>query len=424
MPALSLKAPSSEALHIVAGWLAVLLPLGLISGRAGTEFVLVPFGVLFLLNSWVQRDFSWLRNRWIQVILALWLYLVIRTILAGAPLRVIAETLATARFGTAAVALSLWILPDVIWRQRLAVSASLCCAFLAIDALFQFQTGHDFFGQPRMDERLTGTFSFPRVGAMLAWLTLPGVLGLYEMGWKRSALGILVVAYTATVLSGERAAFIIFTTSAAIAILFLVPSRTFAIRTLAAGSALLLTLLVAFPKIYQRQVHSTVTSVMNVDGTHYGIIWQRTLDMASTRPLTGFGMGMYKTTCPSPKFGPERTHLPGLTSCANHPHNIYLEWLVDGGLIGLGLFSAFLVLIGQQLWARRTFFGTNPVFTGLVILLIWRILPVNTSTEFFRAWGAVPFWLHIGWALALAADPTLRFTDAAKSPKAPGAGPV
>lgn len=401
------RAELDDRLRTVAGWLAVLVPVGLVSGRVGTELALIPLCFVFVARILLTTDFSWLQLRWVQAILVLWLYMLARTAMSDATLYNFGEAAATVRYGIFAIALATWILPDPVWRRRMALSAAASAGFLAADAIVQFARGTDLIGRPMIGGRLTATYSFPRVGIMLAWLAPPGALGLYEIGWRRTALALFVLALSAIVLSGERAAFLTISLFTIVTGFILLPSKKILLATVASLVLLVATLLTAFPYVFERQIKSTADGIVNLDRTHYGIIWERAITMIIAQPLTGYGYNAYAAACPSSEFGPQKMTSLRLMACTNHPHNIYLEFLVGLGAVGLALFATFVAAAGRLVWQARYLFGTNPVFTGLVILLMIRLFPVNTSTEFFRAWSAVPFWLHVGWLLALASIPAL-----------------
>ena len=405
------RAELDDRLRTIAGWLAVLVPVGLVAGRVGTELALIPLCFVFVAHILVAGDFRWLWMRWGQFILALWFYMLLRTAMSDATLFNLGEAAATVRYGIFAVALATWILPDPLWQRRVAISAALSAGFLAADAILQFARGTDLFGRPMIGDRLTATYSFPRVGIMLAWLAPLGSLGLYDRGWHKTALGIYVLALSAIVLSGERAAFLTITLFTVAIGVILLKSRKTLLATAIGLVVLVATLLTAFPYVFDRQIKSTADGIVNLDRTHYGIIWERAITMAAASPLTGYGYNAYAAACTDAEFGPQKMTSRRLMSCANHPHNVYLEFLVGLGLLGLGLFAAFVVAAGRQIWQARHLFGVVPVFTGLVILLAIRLFPLNTSTEFFRAWSAVPFWLHVGWILALASAPALSRAD-------------
>jgi O-antigen ligase len=80
-----------------------------------------------------------------------------------------------------------------------------------------------------------------------------------------------------------------------------------------------------------------------------------------------------------------------------------LQWLAEGGLIGLGLYVAFVVLTLRALvgWRRENL--DNLIFYGLAASLALRFLPLASGTSFFSSWAAEPLFLILGWSLAYCA---------------------
>jgi O-antigen ligase len=156
------------------------------------------------------------------------------------------------------------------------------------------------------------------------------------------------------------------------------------------------------PDVYNRQVRSTVDAVRNIGNTHYGVIWQRALVMARTNPVFGVGMNHYRNACENAAYGPVVQLRPQETSCALHPHNLYLEWLVEGGLIGGAGFVAAMLLMLQRLWRALPVLRTDYVFIALIVTAGLRLFPASTAMSMTRSWFSMPLWLVIGWALAVA----------------------
>jgi O-antigen ligase len=80
---------------------------------------------------------------------------------------------------------------------------------------------------------------------------------------------------------------------------------------------------------------------------------------------------------------------------------MYLEWLVESGLTGLAAFMAMVVLWLKQGVGHFRQLRNDPLFIGLLITLCIRLWPLASTTSFFTAWSAVPFWMMVGWWLAV-----------------------
>jgi O-antigen ligase len=98
--------------------------------------------------------------------------------------------------------------------------------------------------------------------------------------------------------------------------------------------------------------------------------------------------------------------------CYTHPHQIYVEWLVETGAIGFVGFLANIVLSSRNLISslRRIDALEYPLAVGASAALIVFLWPLRSSMSFFSNWNAILFWLMLGLTLALCAPRAGRQT--------------
>jgi O-antigen ligase len=156
--------------------------------------------------------------------------------------------------------------------------------------------------------------------------------------------------------------------------------------------------LAASPTLSQRLVGHTVADLDGFWHKRYGEKVVRSLTLWQGEPVLGIGIRRFRTACANDHFQPLG---PVEDRCYTHPHNIYLEWLVETGAIGLG---AFLALVGLW-WAeavrgwRR---GVDPaLLAGAIAALVVLLWPLRSGMSFFGNWHAILFWLVLGFALAI-----------------------
>ncbi len=396
-----MNAYPTPRLERVAGWLTVLIPPALVIGNAAAEIVAGLVVILFAWRCIVLRDGSWLRQGWVKMLLAVWVLGVTRALLTEHPHTALPEAVGWLRFVVLAVALQTWTLADERWQQRLTNAGLLSLAWLAGDAIFQYLHGTDLFGRRILfPHRLTASYPKPIVGIMLAWQFVPYAFGDLARGRSLRALAMGVLALVAIVLSGERMALLLSLMSLLLLMLALPSLRR-------AGVAILLlfvlgtgALMLAKPQLYDRQVTSTLTVIRDLPDSPYGVIWRSAIDIVADHPLTGVGMGNFGHVCPEPQYGPINAGAFGYPRCAPHPHNIYLEWLVETGIVGLTGFVVAMVLVLGVLWRDMRRHSGDMLSAALTVTLFVRLWPLASSTSFFHGWSAIPFWLVLGWALA------------------------
>ena len=92
-------------------------------------------------------------------------------------------------------------------------------------------------------------------------------------------------------------------------------------------------------------------------GTGRTRIWAVVIDLWTQRPIFGYGAGSAKYILP---------HHPLLFLAAAHAHNLYLNILFAGGLVGLGIFLLNVGSAIRRLWRKRSDNSLGLIFFFLV----------------------------------------------------------
>jgi O-antigen ligase len=223
-------------------------------------------------------------------------------------------------------------------RRRLRLMGGVlvaCAAVIAVTALRHFQTGTIMDGAPG---RIAGYGVSPMAGnpndlALLLNIIIPIDAALCltttRRAWKWLGLAVLAICVAAVVVTFSRAGFI---TLVVIAVLFLWwLGRRGTIGAIVAVAAMALVLFVLAPKGY---VHRLAT-VSNIDADRTGSAQGRWRDMVVAtnfvvhHPVIGAGAGMDYLAL---------NQVRGNVWLS--VHNVYLNYAVDLGVVGLGLFLA------------------------------------------------------------------------------------
>jgi O-antigen ligase len=213
-----------------------------------------------------------------------------------------------------------------------------------------------------------------------------------------SILGLLAIGTGFEFLTGERVAFAMFLFGSLIVFVGLWITHPDQRRFMAGtGAALVLLLGIGVstqPKMVDRTINSLAAGAMGYASQPGGRILASALTIWEDHPALGIGIKNFETTCPEYL---ERGEAP---ECNVHPHNIYIQWLVESGAIGLGLFVALVASLFIAVWRdRKDRSGPMlPLFASVVMLTsLW---PFMGSMGFFNNWIAAVIWMGIGWALA------------------------
>ncbi len=388
-------------LRSIAEPIAVLSPIALVVGWQ--EAVMTLVSVLFVLQSWRDRDFAWARQGWFAALFALWAYELIRTVVGHPTATGVLFALQWIHLPLYAAALAVWILPDERSRNRLLLATGAALTFYALDCLLQYFSGRDLIGRPAWENRLTSISPKPGVGIQTAWLMAPAVLGFWQKGKAAFAIFLGLVGSLAVLLSGDRMGLLLLLGVVVLVALVARRLRKPLAIVLAAMAALFACVLYFSPRMYHREVETTAHVIADLNSTHYGVIFGSALKIARDHPIFGVGMHNYQAACLEPQYGPEKVGPDQLPRCPGHPHNFYLQWLAEGGLVGFGLFVAFVALALRELVRWRRANRDNLIFYGLAASLALRFWPLTSGTSFFSSWAAAPLFLVLGWSLAYCA---------------------
>lgn len=400
---------SSPRLLTAAGICLALVPPMMLFGIAIADILLSLCGILFLIHCAHRKHWAWLHDRWFQLAVLLWLYLCAQLLRLEHVGDALTNMSCWIRYPLFVCAARYWLLRDLRVQTWLWRSLAATVAFLTIDILLQFHLHHDLLGRPEIITyygiRLTGPFKDPRAGIVLAWMLWPVLCVLPFLSYRKQFLRLAisaaawVLALAAVALTGERAALLLSLAGVVAAALLLPLPKRWGAGALASAFFVLLTVALSYPALVERQYHSTVETARNLSGSIYGQLWKAGWDMGMDH--VWFGVGPKQFRHHAQAYMPVANTPPGEVPAAYlHPHNIYLQWLAEFGVVGLGLFLGLLWLAGKDvaaLWRNHT--PPPHLVIGLVIALSLKLAPL-TMPSFLPTWSALPFWLMLGWLWA------------------------
>jgi hypothetical protein len=401
-------------------------PLLLLHAHGIAEVAIAVADLCFLARSAITRDWVWVRTPWLLIGWVWWAWLIVCSLpvpaleLGQSDPRSLSQAVLLVRFLVFVAAMEHAILRPPEARRLLYWLVAASAAYIAIHAVFQFVTGYNLYGEaPGGDGELTGPFGKPRAGppfvrillpAIIPWaasvLTRPGIRPLVQ-AWL-----ILIGGVAVALLIGQRMPFLLICLGLAVVGLLLPRLRW---GTVAAGVALVALLAaspVVAPRAHYRLVEKFTDQMEHFSVSQYGELYARAAEIAVRNPITGLGVEGFRIGCPDPQyFRPSFDgSLPtggGAPICWNHPHNYYLEALVNGGFPSLILFSAlaiaWLAALGRGLWRRP-----DPLRVALFAAAVIQLWPIASSTSFTSMPVGGWSFLLLGWGLAEARWPIGR----------------
>ncbi|EGY24254.1 O-Antigen Polymerase family protein [Desulfovibrio sp. A2] len=238
---------------------------------------------------------------------------------------------------------------DMRDMRRLVWAFVVVSFYEGLDGIYQHITGFDLINHTAiMAKRLTGSMSTYRVGDYMALVLVPA-FGLWAMQpqekspWRRAAMTVLTLApgIYLWIFAQARSGYL--GVAAALFLLWWLFTRPRLVYLLAPVGLGVLAVLFGPKRI-------TLETAMR-DGRIE--LWRMAWQVIQERPLFGSGMGM---------FGPAFKEL-GLHPVVNspriqHPHSVYIQFLVDTGAIGFVIAMTFL--FGMLAWGLRRIYRNAP----------------------------------------------------------------
>ena len=117
--------------------------------------------------------------------------------------------------------------------------------------------------------------------------------------------------------------------------------------------------------------YKTIEEIKNYSNSSYGSLSLTAFKMFKHHPIFGIGLKNYRVACEKDEFlskghlgsgygvSPWKGHYNEElnkhyeATCSSHPHNLYLTWLAETGLIGLLLFIFFIVTTCKKILKNK-----------------------------------------------------------------------
>jgi len=288
----------------------------------------------------------------------------------------------------------------------------ICFSALIIDGYFQYFTGENllklkmtgrvssFFG----DEWIMGSYLsrlFPLLFALFLVKEKKKRFEIYFIGFLFILVDILIF------MSGERSAFFFLNLSTIFIIILIKDYQKFRLVTFLIGLMGVFILSFHSPDLSIRMFKGPAQDMGFIESPNKATIFTPFHDSLirtgynafKDKPILGHGPKMFRVLCKNEKY---RT---GIQPCAMHPHNFYLQLLVETGVVGfLFLFtilSNFIFIVLRQFKSiifkqKRPLTDYQVCLLAGVLISIWPLAP---NGNFFNNWLMIVYSLPIGFYL-------------------------
>lgn len=136
-------------------------------------------------------------------------------------------------------------------------------------------------------------------------------------------------------------------------------------------------------------VLSLQASVTGSDATRL-LIWQQAMEQLTEHPIFGIGPGQFQQNLAGP-ITHEPNYLTEIYPYALHPHNVFLNFYLSGGLLAIFGFLWILVLVARRFWRESKNLNRLAPTAAIVAILVHGLV----DSTFFKNDLAVIFWLMV-----------------------------
>lgn len=421
--------------------LLFLLPISLLTGPAIPDISITIIAILFLINSFILHNFEWLKEKWVVAGLAFWISLIFISFFSIDVSNSLQNAFIFIRYIIFSIAISYWLLTEkkilILFLNILTITL----VFVLIDCFYQFLNyealtgfGKDFFGFSSTHYgRLTGPFNDDVPGSHISRYIFFSIflfliskknfylnnltliffvtLAIYiiwlsgeAMALSTTVMGILIYA----ILIKEKKLIIIFAFLISISLIFLTNKfhRMNYDYTIISSTAYHHGLIINkygkcknFNNINCLKLIKTNPEfskvIKNFTSSIYYQIYQDAFKMWQDNPITGVGLNNFEKACIENKK--YRSIKINYGKCSAHPHNIYIQFISESGLVGFIFFIIFIATILQKI-LKKISSDNNKLSLINFSILFW---PIMSTGSLLKNWYGIEIFLVIGLSITL-----------------------
>ena len=422
--------------------LFIFIPLFLITGPAIPDIVVttsIVFGILYLI--FLKKYQEILKVNFFKVSIIFWISLIFISFFSYDKMNSFQDSIIFFRFLLIPfVAYYIFIKNDKL-LLTLLILILLLVIFVCVDTLFQFFNyssetgfGKDLIGfKSNWYGRLTGPFGDELIPG--SYISKFGLFGFaYLIISKKFKKNILVhsiylsLIFIVTYVTGERMAFATYAMGLFFLFIFLDCYRKSIFLSIVLGLVSLFIIIQFHPfyndfeVIESTQYHqglkiekfykcndntdelcskvidvqpNFIEIIKKFNTSAYGEIYLLAYKMFINNPVTGVGINNFEHICKSNEF---YNNLMINYDCASHPHNIYIQWLSEGGLVVFFAFILYLYFLTNFIIKNEGEKKYKIISLIIILIMFW---PIMSTGSLIKNWYGITTFFIIGISIRL-----------------------
>ena len=423
-------------------YIFLLVPLFLITGPAVPDIVItasVIFSILYFI--FLKKNEEILKTNFFIISIIFWVSLLLISFFSYNKINSFQDSIIFIRFLLIPFAAYFIFFKKNKIFIRLLILILLLVVFVCIDTIFQFFNyspefgfGSDMIGfKSNWYGRLTGPFGDELIPG--SYISKFGLIGYaYLILTKKFSSNRLIqsiylsLIFVVSYITGERMAFATYAMGLFFLFIFLEGYRKSIFFSILLGLFTLFTIIQLHPfyndfKIIEstefhqglkveksfkcnnktEEVCSKVIEVQpsfveiikNFNTSAYGEIYLLAYKMFVNNPITGIGINNFKFMCETNDF---YKNLMVNYDCASHPHNIYIQWLSEGGLFVFFTFILYLLFLITFIVKNDGEKKFKIISLIVILIMFW---PIMSTGSLIKNWYGIITFFIIGVSMRL-----------------------
>jgi len=409
----------------------ILLPFFFVSGSFLPDLVCTYLGIFFFIYCIKKNNFEEYKNFIFCYLILIYIYINFNSLLSFDP-KISFKTSATyLRVILFIFALSFFLKRNKNINKLFFFSSIVCFLFLFLDSTLQFFTNYNLLAKKVIfASRISSFFGDELIMGSFVSRLLPVIIGIsFLINLKNRDsinLAILIISGILIIFSGERLAFFYY--------ISLVFFYFFILQNKIIHFILIFTLIIGIIFSYNKATLDRIygftyfqykqsNSIFSYRHTlHFLTAYEMFLD----KKIFGHGLKSFRNLCDLPYYenliqqkisNDLKLHLgdhektDSITEfkngCNTHPHNIYLEFLSELGIIGFVLFIVIFfyvlyLLLRFIFYLKKNKISNKDISSAFMLFAVFiNMFPFVTSGSYFHNWLLIINYLPIAFYLSL-----------------------
>ncbi len=410
--------------------LVMLIPFAQITGPFLTDLLISLSALSYLIVILVlNRKFHY-NNKFLNILLIFWIYILLVSIFSEYKNLTLKPSLTFFRFIIFTFAFIFICKHYKNFMEKFNISLIIVLSIIIFDGYFQFIFGKNIIGLEKIrPDRLSSFFHEELILGSFLSKFLPIIIYFYYKNINLKKIKIfnsliIIFIIPLILLSGERAAFFLSILFCILVMPFIFSIKKFILIIL---SFLFFSGLIINSNkiIYDRYIIQLKDHlILKKDGEsilfpeHIGLFNSAYENYLKNR-FIGSGVKSFRETCKSNNsdFKQKLETVRKFDFCSTHPHNYYLQFLTELGLIGfIFIFAVFIFCLINYFKSLFLLFfkkkNNEILFKEYVILLSGLIVilwPLTTTGNFFNNYNSSFIFLHLSFFLNINNEYNLKY---------------